>query len=64
MVTSLTMIGKMAIAATFILDYLYTSELFPTPVRNMAVGSSSMMARISSLVAPFMGKPLVRVMSN
>ena len=59
MVTSLTMIGKMAIAATFILDYLYTSELFPTPVRNMAVGSSSMMARISGLLAPFMGKPLV-----
>ena len=53
------MVGKMAISATFNLGYLYTSELFPTPVRNMAVGSSSMMARISGLVAPFMGKPLV-----
>ena len=55
------MVGKMAISATFNLGYLYTSELFPTPVRNMAVGSSSMMARISGLVAPFMGKPLVSV---
>ena len=59
LVTSLTMIGKAAITASFSVIYVYTAELFPTPVRHIAVGSSSMMARVGSLVAPFMGEPLV-----
>ena len=59
LVTSLTMIGKAAITASFSVIYVYTAELFPTSVRHIAVGSSSMMARIGGLVAPFMGEPLV-----
>ena len=53
------MLGKAAITMTFSTVYVYTAELFPTPVRHLAVGSSSMMARISGLAAPFMGEPLV-----
>ena len=59
-VTSLTMSGKFAITMSFNIIYLFTAELFPTSVRNMAVGSSSMVARISGMIAPFTGKPLVR----
>lgn len=37
----------------FVAVYLYCTELFPTVVRNAAVGVSSMMARVGSMVAPF-----------
>lgn len=33
--------------------YLYAGELFPTVVRNVGVGAASMIARIGSMVAPF-----------
>ena len=60
LLTTFTMIGKMGISASFIAIYIYTAELFPTPIRHLAVGSSSMMSRVSGLIAPFMGEPLVR----
>lgn len=33
--------------------YLYAGEIFPTVVRNIGVGSSSMAARVGSMLAPF-----------
>ena len=39
--------------------YVYAIEIFPTPVRNLGIGSSSMCARISGMAAPFVGVPLV-----
>ncbi|XP_030027819.2 organic cation transporter protein-like [Manduca sexta] len=38
---------------TFIIVYLYCSEMFPTVVRNAAVGFTSVMARIGAMIAPF-----------
>ncbi len=35
--------------------YLYAAELFPTVLRNSGVGSSSMCARIGSIIAPIVG---------
>jgi hypothetical protein len=32
----------------------------PTEVRNIGIGTASMCARISGMVAPFVGGPLVR----
>lgn len=46
-------IGNLAAFVVFILVYLYCSELFPTVVRNAAIGFSSMSARIGSMIAPF-----------
>ena len=37
----------------FALAYLYTAELVPTAVRNVAVGAASTFARIGSMSAPY-----------
>lgn len=49
----LATIGVMSAFIVFITVYLYTSELFPTVVRNAAVGLASSMARVGSIIAPF-----------
>lgn len=51
--TSLEMLGKLGVTAAFCVVYAVTSELFPTVVRNMAMGTCSMTARIGSIVSPF-----------
>ncbi|KAK3925859.1 Organic cation transporter protein [Frankliniella fusca] len=38
--TSVVMLGKFMIAGSFAIIYNYTAELFPTPVRNTALGDS------------------------
>ncbi len=59
--TALSTLGKGAVTITFSGIYIYTAELFHTPVRHLTVGTSSMMARVSGLVTPFIGPPLVWV---
>lgn len=46
-------IGVVASFIVFVVVYLYCTELFPTVVRNAAIGVSSCAARIGSMVAPF-----------
>lgn len=46
-------IGLWGISICFATVYLYAGELFPTVVRNSGVGLSSTMARVGSMVAPF-----------
>lgn len=46
-------IGDVSAFIVFVLVYLYCTELFPTVVRNAAIGFSSMMARVGSMIAPF-----------
>ncbi|GFT50775.1 organic cation transporter protein [Nephila pilipes] len=54
MSTSLALMGKFCVTGSFGLLYLYTSEIFPTGVRNVTLGSCSMCARVGSILAPFM----------
>uniref|UniRef100_A0A4W5N221 Solute carrier family 22 member 4 n=1 Tax=Hucho hucho TaxID=62062 RepID=A0A4W5N221_9TELE len=49
----LEMVGKFGITAAFCVVYAVTSELFPTVVRNMAMGTCSMAARIGNIISPF-----------
>jgi len=53
------MLGKLFISLSFAVVYVHASELFPTEVRNVGVGSASMCARVSSMAAAYVGGPLV-----
>jgi len=55
------MLGKLFISITFAVVYVHASELIPTEVRNVGVGSASMCARISSMAAAYVGGPLVSI---
>lgn len=50
---TLALSGKFAISASFAIVYNMTAELFPTVVRNAAIGVSSSAGRIGSMVAPY-----------
>nr|KAF6448790.1 solute carrier family 22 member 4 [Rousettus aegyptiacus] len=46
------MLGKFGITSAFSMLYVFTAELYPTLVRNMAVGITSMASRVGSIIAP------------
>ncbi|CAG9768665.1 unnamed protein product [Ceutorhynchus assimilis] len=50
---TLSTVAMFGLALSFPTVYIYSGELFPTMVRNIGVGTSSMCARIGSMVAPF-----------
>lgn len=47
------MVGKFGVTAAFSMVYVYTAELYPTVVRNMGVGISSMASRLGSILSPY-----------
>lgn len=49
---TIVLLGKSCVAGSFAVVYNYTAELFPTVVRNTAVGIGSMCARLSSTLTP------------
>ncbi|KAF0311998.1 Organic cation transporter protein [Amphibalanus amphitrite] len=51
---TLAMVGKFASSAGFAVIFLYTAEFFPTTLRNVGFGASSMCARVGSMAAPYM----------
>ena len=50
--TALAWIGKFSTAGCWSVIFLYASELYPTLIRNVAVGACAFCARVGSLVAP------------
>lgn len=52
MTTTVVMMGKLFIAGSFAVIYNYSAELFPTVVRNSAMGLGSMCARLSGALTP------------
>ena len=61
--TILSLIGKGLISLAYAIVYVYASEIFPTEVRNVGVGTASMCARISSMSSHYVGGPLVRLVA-
>ncbi|XP_072368598.1 organic cation/carnitine transporter 2-like isoform X2 [Scyliorhinus torazame] len=51
--TILVLIGKLGTTTAFCMVYVYTAELYPTVVRNMGVGVSSMASRLGSIISPY-----------
>lgn len=50
--TGVVMVGKFTIAGSFAVIYNYSAELFPTVVRNSAMGLGSVAARLSGALTP------------
>lgn len=53
LVLAFAIIGQIGAYTSFVLIYLFTSEVFPTVVRNSAMGFSSMFGRFGGFLAPF-----------
>ncbi|KAL4659724.1 solute carrier family 22 member 5-like [Arapaima gigas] len=51
--TALEMIGKFGMATGTALMFAYTGELYPTVLRNTAVGSCATVSRVGSAIAPY-----------
>lgn len=49
----LASIALVGMSISFPTVYLYGGELFPTVIRNVGIGAASMIARIGSMLAPF-----------
>uniref|UniRef100_A0A8C6VQK2 Uncharacterized protein n=1 Tax=Naja naja TaxID=35670 RepID=A0A8C6VQK2_NAJNA len=50
--TALAVIGKGCLSAAFNCVFLFTTELYPTPVRQTGLGFGSTMARVGGMVSP------------
>lgn len=48
-----SMLGRFGISAVYAVITLHTAELFPTEIRNSALGTSSTMAHVGSMGAPY-----------
>lgn len=47
------MIARFGITAVYAVVTLHTAEMFPTDIRNSALGTSSMCGHIGSMAAPY-----------
>ncbi|XP_061103262.1 organic cation/carnitine transporter 2-like [Conger conger] len=51
---SLEMIGKFFLSSASALAYSYTGELYPTGIRNTAIGTCSTASRVGTSIAPYL----------
>ena len=54
-------IGKLFITCSKVMIYVYAVEIFPTVVRGVGLGSSSMFGRVGGVLTPLFGHELVAV---
>ncbi|CAB0037967.1 unnamed protein product [Trichogramma brassicae] len=54
LVVTASLVARFCLSAAYGIFILYTSEFFPTISRNSALGTSSALAHVGSIVAPFL----------
>ncbi|KAJ8027541.1 Organic cation transporter protein [Holothuria leucospilota] len=52
--TTIAMLGKFCISASFAIIYIYSAEIFPTAARSAGVGLCSTCGRIGSILGPLL----------
>ncbi|KAG1682444.1 Solute carrier family 22 member 6-B [Nymphon striatum] len=52
-IAGLAICGRFVTTITFIMTYVFTAELFPTPLRSSAFGTGSMFSRVGGIAAPY-----------
>jgi MFS family permease len=58
MVTGFAIFAKALATCTYTIVFIYASELFPTEVRNSAMGTAMMAASFGSIISPYFGAPM------
>ncbi|ALC47004.1 Orct2 [Drosophila busckii] len=53
LILTLVMVGKLAITGSYGTVYLFSSEQFPTVVRNVGMGAASMVSRLTGILTPY-----------
>lgn len=50
----LGMVGKFGVTSAYNVIYIFSAELFPTVIRNGAIGMSSVCSRIGGIIAAYL----------
>ena len=61
LLVTLSVLGKMFVAGALEVLYILSSELFPTVVRNVGMGTSSACARAGSMLSPYIAQLVSRL---
>lgn len=56
----MALLGRFFASSAYVIFALFTSELFPTVIRNTAIGASLTMSHVGTFVSPYIVDILVR----
>ncbi len=63
-VITLVMLGKFSITLSFQLLYLMSAEMYPTTIRNVAIGSCNFVSRVGGIAGSFIVELVGTISAN